>query len=126
VTVTERAFRPARFRSVIQSPESTQLTPIISASPLEDLFRRLTDEWISETWHHSTVERKYLHPAHLRIISLGMPVVPLILRELPKENAHWFAALKAITGIDVTNASDTLEQAIKKWIAWGRQHGLTV
>jgi hypothetical protein len=95
-----------------------------SVTHMERKFRELADRWISETAHLSTLQGGYEHPAHLRIISMGEAVVPLILAELPKQTARWFVALEAITGERVADVRDTFDEAISKWLDWGRSHGL--
>ena len=45
-------------------------------------------------------------PAYQAIIALGSPVIPLLLQDLQREPAHWFEALKAITGEDPVAPAD--------------------
>jgi hypothetical protein len=65
------------------------------------------------------------HPAYREIISMGKPVVPLILAELEERPDYWFAALRAITGEDpVPNeARGNVRAMTGAWLAWGRVHG---
>jgi hypothetical protein len=66
------------------------------------------------------------HPAYQAIIGLGAPVVPLLLQDLAREPAHWFEALKAITGEDPVRPEDwgRVRAMAAAWLAWGRSRGL--
>ena len=45
-------------------------------------FQELADRWQEETVFLSNSGRKNAHPAHQEIISMGEPVVPLILERM--------------------------------------------
>ena len=62
---------------------------------------------------------------YLRIISLGWKVVPLILRELQREPAPWFLALRAITGEENVGREHpgNFRGMAEAWLAWGRERG---
>ena len=47
--------------------------------------------------------------------------VPLILKELSERPGHWMPALKAICGLDPSPKDATVEEAIRAWLAWGRE-----
>ncbi len=66
------------------------------------------------------------HPAYQAIIALGMPVVPLLLRDLQREPVHWFEALEAITGENPVLPAHhgDIPAMADDWLAWGRKHGL--
>jgi hypothetical protein len=55
----------------------------VETSGLEDTFLALAAQW--ETGMLSLVQKMVMHPAYQRIIGMGQPVVPLILRELEQE-----------------------------------------
>src|SRR5271170_4229307 len=69
---------------------------------LQRVFEKLASEWRRDTEHLSLVARKTAHPNYLEIIKLGttspVRIVSLILKELRKRPAFWFAALETITG----------------------------
>lgn len=92
------------------------------STALRDEFVTLAEAWQRDTRHYSITSKKIVHPAYLRIISMGMPVVPLVLRSLQENPAHWFSALHAITNsnpaVNATNPSEAREA----WLAWGREH----
>ena len=72
--------------------------PIVSQTEMETEFKRLAKEWRIDTGMLSLVTQKSMHPADRRIIGMGQPVVPMILRDLEQKPDHWFWALRVITG----------------------------
>jgi hypothetical protein len=93
-------------------------------APEED-FRRLSEEWMRETGMLSSISKKVKHPAYLKIIGMGRPVVPLILRALRERRAFWFEALRQITGEDPTAGAGAKNpsQVADAWLEWGRKNG---
>jgi hypothetical protein len=61
------------------------------------------------------------HPAYRKIIEMGRPAIPLILRELKQRPDHWFLALNAITGEDPVRPGDGFDEAVEAWLHWGRE-----
>jgi hypothetical protein len=90
------------------------------------LFEALADRWEAETALESVVTRKATHPSYQRIIGMGEPAVPLILRRLEREPRQWFWALTAITGEDPAHGETTAEGASRAWLRWGRERGFVV
>jgi hypothetical protein len=97
------------------------LKPSTKVRPrVEERFAALAEGWRRETLLESSVTRMAIHKAYQQIIGLGMPAVPLILRELEREPNYWFWALTSITGQDPAAGEDTLEGATQRWLEWGR------
>lgn len=92
--------------------------------PTDTFFDELADRWEAETVFESVATRKAMHPAYQRIIGMGQPAVPKILRRLETEPAQWFWALTAITGEDPAVGQTTLDGAAAAWLSWGRARGL--
>lgn len=92
---------------------------------LDREFRRLTGEWQSATKYQSSVSAICSHPSYQRIIGMGPPVLPLILRELQQSPHLWFWALNAITGINPVSPEHRgrMDLMATDWIEWGRQQG---
>ena len=92
---------------------------------LEEEFRNLAAQWREETEHLSSTDA-FTHPAYQRIIGLGRDVVPLILRDLAATGAHWFWALRAITGENPVGEEDAgyVRRMTQAWLEWGRREGL--
>ncbi len=73
--------------------------PETPAETVEERFYRLSAVWHRDTDYLSSMDEAESHPAYQEIIRLGSEVVPLLLRDLEENHTHWFAALKAITGV---------------------------
>ena len=93
---------------------------------IEVAFTALAQRWLEATKFTSSLSEMTLHPTYQAIIALGAPVVPFLLRELDSHPAHWFMALRMITGDDPvpSNARGRLHAMAKAWLDWGKQHGL--
>jgi hypothetical protein len=92
---------------------------------LETIFNGLVKKWKEETRGYSVTSQKYAHPSYQSILVLGPEVVPFILRDLQTNGGRWFEALKALTKRnDITKPSDSYDDAVKAWIAWGKDNKL--
>ncbi len=99
------------------APESTKV--------LEETFRKIAEQWKSETAPYSSIRRKKQHPLYRQIVEIGEAAVPLILADLNRNPSHLFWALGEITGIAPTensNARNFLD-VVKAWLEWGRAEG---
>jgi hypothetical protein len=97
-----------------------------ASESLELTFKSLAQQWREETGMLSSFSKKLEHPAYRKIIDLGEPVLPLILRELQDRPGHWFEALKAITNQTPVPPADRSDpkKAREAWLNWGRERGL--
>ena len=94
--------------------------------PDRERFRKLADQWEYETVLLSSTDQVTEHPAHQEIVSMGEPVIPLILERMQSQGGHWFHALRDITGADPVDPDDrgnvpTMQEA---WLNWGERNGL--
>jgi hypothetical protein len=107
-------------------PEVDDREMVAPEYDLERAFRQLVAEWRSAVAHLSSTTRRVQHPAYQRIIALGPKVVPLLLRELKDGPDHWFAALRALTGIDPVPPADRGKMAAmtEAWIHWGEERDI--
>jgi len=114
--------RSLQITIVRNEPLQVASTP---ARPIEHQFSQLARQWQAETAMLSALSQKVLHPAYQRIIGMGAPVIPLLLRELEHEPNHWFWALKAITGANPIQPDHRgrIKQMARDWLDWGRDHG---
>jgi hypothetical protein len=98
---------------------------IESKLELEAEFNTLAEEWRAETRMLSLVTQKSMHSAYQRIIGMGKPVVPLILRDLEQKPDHWFWALRAITGDNPVKSEQCgrMKLMAQAWIQWGKEQG---
>lgn len=88
-------------------------------------FSRLADEWHRDTDMNSLIVDSLAHPAYHRIIALGQPVIPLILKDLDGKGGYWYRALESILGYSPVRAErgDNLRRLKDKWLAWGHRQG---
>ncbi len=96
-----------------------------SSQDLADRFRDLAKQWEHETWSLSNTGQTLAHPAHVVIVGLGDPVVPLILERMQTRGGRWYHTLHAITKANPVHPADhgnvaAIQQA---WLRWGRDHG---
>ena len=65
------------------------------------------------------------HPAYREIVSLGEPMVPLILERMREKGRHWDHALGDITGTNPVKRSDwgRIAAIQASWLEWGEANG---
>lgn len=119
----------SRFSEVIANPiqdlwKTAKEAPVADTqTELETTFHRLADEWRNETWFISSIKKRISHQAHLKIIGLGRPAIPLIVREMRRSPDNWFWALEAITHEDPAPHAENMQQLADAWLAWAKKHG---
>ncbi|MEM9538747.1 MAG: hypothetical protein AAGA60_04460 [Cyanobacteria bacterium P01_E01_bin.42] len=91
----------------------------------EQKFQELAAEWRKETEMLSLVSQMAAHPAYQKIIEIGKPVIPLLLKELETEPDYWFWALREITGENPIQPEQKgrLKQMAQAWVQWGKERG---
>jgi hypothetical protein len=99
-----------------------------SATPpetLEERFRQLAEAWHQAVVHVSSTTRRYNHPAYQEIIRMGPDVVPLLLRDMEKNQTHWFSALRQITGANpiAESAAGQIPEMVDACLRWAGDHG---
>lgn len=110
-------------------PRSQEVSavPCVEEETLLERFRRLERIWQRETGVLSSPPRLINHPAFQEILSLGMAVVPFMLRDLEERPRLWVWALPMITGeqpvMDPADAGD-IERQSKIWLRWAKEKGL--
>ena len=108
------------------SPASAQYARSKRASILEAEFKDCAATWKRDTGHLSVAGQIAKHHAYRRIIDMGEPAIPLILRDLREKPNHWFLALSAIANEapEVPEEDKGNMQAISEaWIRWGKDKG---
>ncbi len=123
-----RSFsKPFLIKSTFAQTEqsTTYKYPTKDKLELEAEFNKLAEEWRAATSMLSLVTQKSMHPAYQRIIGMGQPVVPLILRDLQQKPDHWFWALRAITGDNPVKPEQRgrMKLMAQAWIEWGKENG---
>jgi hypothetical protein len=89
------------------------------------LFADLVRAWRHGIKFESSTTRILGHPAFRRIVALGEPAIPLILREIQREPDHLSFALREITGTSPVpaGAAGNMARIAALWLAWGRKQG---
>lgn len=87
-------------------------------------FRHYAAKWKEEIGGDSSLTNATSNMNYLRIIRLGDVAIPLILRELQKEPAPWFIALRAISEDDSVgrDSPGDFRKKAADWIRWGIEH----
>jgi|HubBroStandDraft_2_1064218.scaffolds.fasta_scaffold767949_1 hypothetical protein len=87
-------------------------------------FQELLESWRDETAGLSSTTRIVMNDAYQKIIGLGEPAVPLLLRELANGADHLGWALRAITREDPVprDAAGDVERIAQIWLEWGREN----
>ena len=100
------------------------LYPATQNNPLKK-FAILEATWKQETLNESSITNIFMNSSYQSIIGMGPMVIPLILRSMEMEPAHWFWALKSITTEDPVDPDDVgnLEKMTKSWLNWGKENG---
>src|SRR5438045_2258252 len=74
---------------------------------VERRFRELVQQWQHAVRPSWSVHDMITHEAYQRIVALGPPAIPLILREMQRRPDHWFMALHLLTGADPAAGTGT-------------------
>lgn len=98
--------------------------PQLETERLRTEFASLAEQWRRETQHLSLISKKVVHPAYLRIIGMGKPVITLLLEELRDRPSHWFVALKFTANVDPVPHGANPSRARDAWLEWGQSEGL--
>lgn len=85
-------------------------------------FLMLMDKWKDETKFYSSTTQLFNNSNYLTIINLGPKTIPWILRDLKKNNTHWFSALSQLTGEDPIKVEHygIIPRMKEDWINWAK------
>ena len=88
-------------------------------------FIELANRWHDETDHLSSPSRIIDNDTYREIISMGEPVIPLILQDLQERGGNWYPALRILSDADPVPAEVRGEVPKMKeaWLSWGRDKG---
>ncbi len=109
----------ANYLNVYRSPSN-------ALSSAGGKFSELAEQWRRETCIYSNISKKWAHPAYQRIIGMGYPAVPLILRDMETNGPdHWFWALTSITGVNpiTEDMAGNMAAMTGAWLEWGKNQG---
>jgi hypothetical protein len=88
----------------------------------EEEFSKLAEQWRRDTFFHSSLSKKFTHPAYVTIMAGGKSVLPFILKELEGNPDHWFYALRFIVRKDIAAGAEDFDDAREAWLTWGRKN----
>jgi len=88
-------------------------------------FIELANRWHDETDHLSSPSRITMNDTYLAIISMGKPVIPLILQDLQERGGYWYRALRILSDVDPVSPEvrGEVPKMKKAWLSWGRDKG---
>lgn len=92
----------------------------------EQIFNELSSKWRRETRALSMmIHKTILNSTYRKIIDMGEPIVPYILKDLIRKPDHWFIALeeiykeKSINPVARKDMGD-IQRMAEAWIDWGK------
>lgn len=100
-----------------------KIVPREDANELTQEFKVLANEWKNATIAASSLSDLFTHPAYQRIMAMGKPALPFILRDLKQHSGHWFHALRFIVGKDIAAGTERVPDARLAWLEWGHKNG---
>ncbi len=97
----------------------------ISRQPISLRFLTLAATWKANTLLSSSMRDIVADSSYLQIIGMGQKVIPFILKDLESAPAHWFLALRSITGTDpvTRDAIGDVKKMRECWLSWGKENG---
>ena len=89
-------------------------------------FRRLVQQWRSETYYLSSVTAKSNHPAFKEIVEMGESAVPWIIEELRNHRDFLFVALHLIVknGPMPVGSMGKPNKLIDEWLQWAERENI--
>jgi hypothetical protein len=102
-----------------------QAAAYVSFNSPDALFNALVSQWHDERGVTSSAMQMAMCPAYQRIIAMGPPAIPLILRQLASEGDEpdmWFWALRVLTNVDPVPPQHrgNINAMARAWLDWGR------
>jgi hypothetical protein len=94
---------------------------------LESQLLRNFAQWIEGVGPISDPKKILAHPAYTRIVDMGKPAIPIILRHLEREPSLLAWTLFDLTGANPVRPSDSgrIDKITKAWIKLGRENHYT-
>jgi hypothetical protein len=118
--------------SLIDDHFSSITADVFTADANEDIeieatLNELEAQWREETSFLSSMSAKIDNQWYQKIIALGQPVIPLLLKRLQKTPDHWFEALRKLTlenpVKDRPEIRGDMTAMSECWVSWGKKRG---
>jgi hypothetical protein len=105
---------------------STSPTSMEESASTFTRFQHYVEEWREQTRFMSSSDGLVSNINYQKIVGLGWPVVPFLLRDLRESKGFWFVALQTITGITPFDSRDAgnSKRMVAAWLAWGSKKQL--
>ncbi len=89
---------------------------------MELKFQLLAEKWREESRFFSFTKDIVATESYQRIIQMGTPIIPFIIKELERNPKHWFYALKQLTNENPVKAKSkgNIKLMANDWIEWGK------
>lgn len=86
-------------------------------------FIKLRDQWKDETKFISSGTKLFSNKAYQDIIKIGEKSIPWLLREIQKNNDHWYFALSELTGANPIKDEHAgmLDDMRDDWLKWAAE-----
>jgi len=91
----------------------------------QEKFTELANQYIQDIESMSSTVEMTKHPAYQKIVSMGQPVIPLMLQDLSQNPLYWLPALRQITKENPVqpNQRGKIKQMAEAWLNWGKEKG---
>jgi hypothetical protein len=115
---------------VVRGQDDMRTVPIIPSArntgfeSNQDTFRNLVAEWLDDTLFSSDLSEILASAPFRRIVGLGSPAIPLILRELKKQPSLLVFALQEISKQNPVppQCRGNITEMTSAWLAWGESY----
>ena len=89
------------------------------------VFKKLADSWHEDTDYLSSPYLITSNEAYLKIISMGIIVIPFILQDLQERGGDWYVALRILSDQDPVprEAQGDVPSMKESWLRWGSDNG---
>lgn len=126
--MTSKLFELTADSIIHVDKASNCIDDITDRDLLQKKFCNLASQWIKEIADISSTVEMTKHPIYQEIISMGKPVIPLLLEDLSQNPLYWLMALRQITQENPVQPSHKgkIKQMAEDWLNWGRENGYVV
>jgi hypothetical protein len=106
-----------------KSNDPSSIRALKDKNELQEIFAKLSKEWIIETATLPLINEKFMHSSYQKIIGIGPEIVPILLKEISVNPEYWFWALEAITHESPIKIEQRgrVKDMVNSWIQWGKE-----
>jgi hypothetical protein len=87
---------------------------------LREKFNGYAEEWIKDTAKSSFMASP--HTAFLKILTLGEPILPILIETLPTSPRRWLLPLRLIAKDNPVKENATMQEAVDAWLDWWEEY----